>query len=75
MKKALPIPGAEGDHHLETLALDDGRPLHVGVVGHLGGFAQCGRKSGGQIEIVPGLEQVLVHGRARALLADEVRRS
>ena len=49
--------GAEGDDGLEALALHDGRPLHVGVVGHPGRLADRLGEGAGQVEVGPGLEQ------------------
>jgi hypothetical protein len=50
--------GTEGEHQLEAFALDHGRALQVGVVGHLARGAEVRRQATLEVEVGPGLGQL-----------------
>ena len=73
-KSPVPNPVPRVIDELEPLAPDHRRALDVGVVGHLGRELERPGQRQGEVEVVPELHEVGVHGAARSALGREVGR-
>ena len=74
VEERAPESGAEGEDQLEPLARDDASTVHLGVVEHDHGNAECLAQGGARIEAMPLRDEIRVDPRTRTPDGDVVRR-